>query len=1310
MKKPVKKRCASGLTALLLGLSLLLSLLPAVSALEGNAWAAEIPAMLAAGPYAEGEVIAAVDPAYADGFDLATLLGLKEDLEGEDIMTVPEKKASAGEAVLTVLSRPDRTTEELLYALAGDDRVVFAEPNYIREAPEPDREEPMTAALQDAEDEGQESSDRREGIVPYDRIPDLTPLQWGHWAVHVPNFGATGSNMEGDPITVAVIDEPVDFSHPDLAPVAFTFTETQQEALGCDEHGFNATWQSGDGKLTLFEGGSHETHCAAILGGSWDGHGVSGAASNVRVMSVQNCISDGNTSLVNVLRACDFIDRANGLGADVRIASNSWGLVQSSLALDAAVRALGEEWGTVSVFAAGNDGRDLRDYEYSPATLSANPYAIVVAASTSKEEAAAFSSYGSSLADLAAPGVGILSAVKPESGIYAPWLTPDSAHFLESFEGESPRVTVVQADTEDAAAVTEDRTQTGSRALALRLDRSGKEPNGDGHVFYEIDLTFHGIEPDRELGNYLGLSFHTSGPAGFYSSQWLGIEEAPSDLPVTAELEGDFWSPCWTKVPPEAAQREGPVDLTLRLWLYARQDVDTVWFDDIGMGNERVPYQYLNGTSMACPLVAGAAAVLAAANPDLTGADLAELVKATVRQTDALRDRVISGGVLDFDAAGTASPDPAPEPARPLYDTALPLDSSTGAPFRFDAGGDRETRGPLSGLDGRLYYLPAITQVEMEPAHKPFLAFDPETKTWEPLPELPLWLDQVSAAPFDGRLAVKGTAMSVDPASGVPSHDNGGAVCVFVYNPGTEAWSQASAEGVLPGQTLFVFENRLALVGGGHAESDPETGESIVTPGVLADYDPETGASSERTLRTCFNHPQAAEKDGAVCLFNVDDYSLIRITADKEESITDALPAYRAANPGDFSSLFEQTERWGVLLPCDEGFLLVGVLSEDGAADTWLLRDGADKFEPLLRKTCDTRPFSVAAEVMNGRVYAIGSVRDEDPPRFFRANDLSALNDPIPEPAPQPGPHSGGGGGGGGTVTYAVTVTKGENGSVTADRASSPAGRTVTLTVSPDEGFMPEKLAVTDRNGKELTVTESSSGTRTFTMPASAVTVTASFAKAEEPEEASQPEGHGDTETTDVCDRFQDVSKHDWFHDPVQWAVDRGIMEGVSQDRFAPNDSCTRAMAVTILWRLAGEPESAGISPFTDVEAGSWYADAVAWAAETGAVTGTSADTFSPDTPVTREQLAAVLYRYAQARGRGFTEMRAFPLDFPDADRVSDYACEPLCWMTMHGIINGMGNGTLAPQDEATRAQITAMLMRFEASLQGDNTDPAEPL
>lgn len=180
----------------------------------------------------------------------------------------------------------------------------------------------------------------------------------------------------------------------------------------------------------------------------------------------------------------------------------------------------------------------------------------------------------------------------------------------------------------------------------------------------------------------------------------------------------------------------------------------------------------------------------------------------------------------------------------------------------------------------------------------------------------------------------------------------------------------------------------------------------------------------------------------------------------------------------------------------------------------------------------------------------------------------------------------------------------------------------------------------------------------------------------------------------DLPKGFPDVSEAAWYHDAVTRASDAGLLQIRSGEKFYPDADATRAMAVTMLWRLAGEPEAASAA-FVDVESGVWYEKAVNWAFAQGIVCGTSAETFSPDESITREQFAAMLYRYVRSQGGGFTGVWAFPLDFQDTEQVSDYAYEALCWMTMNGVFQGFEDGTLRPQGETTRAQAAALVERF---------------
>lgn len=185
----------------------------------------------------------------------------------------------------------------------------------------------------------------------------------------------------------------------------------------------------------------------------------------------------------------------------------------------------------------------------------------------------------------------------------------------------------------------------------------------------------------------------------------------------------------------------------------------------------------------------------------------------------------------------------------------------------------------------------------------------------------------------------------------------------------------------------------------------------------------------------------------------------------------------------------------------------------------------------------------------------------------------------------------------------------------------------------------------------------------------------------------------------DLTTKFKDLNRSSWYHDAVEWALEQGVMVGVSDSSFAPGGTATRGTVVTMLWRMAGQPASSASATFTDVKPESWYADAVNWAAENGVVTGGNDGAFSPNAAVTREQLAAILYRYAQMQGKGFTGLWSFRLDYPDADRIHAYANEPLCWMTMNGIIGGMGDGTLSPRSNASRTQIATIFMRFAEKL-----------
>ncbi len=266
-----------------------------------------------------------------------------------------------------------------------------------------------------------------------------------------------------------------------------------------------------------------------------------------------------------------------------------------------------------------------------------------------------------------------------------------------------------------------------------------------------------------------------------------------------------------------------------------------------------------------------------------------------------------------------------------------------------------------------------------------------------------------------------------------------------------------------------------------------------------------------------------------------------------------------------------------------------------------------------------------------------------------------------------------------GPTTYAVTAPDAENGTVRVSPSRASRGTTVTITVTPDEGYELESLTVLDSRDNEITLTDKGDGKYTFTMPSGRVTVEASFA-----EIAPEPLPFGD------------VDDGDWFADAVRFVYESGMMNGVSETDFAPHATTSRSMIVTILYRLEGEPVVDDAMDFTDVAGDAYYAEAVRWAASEGIVGGYGGGLFGAEDAVTREQLAVILYRYAVYKGYDVSVGEDTNiLSYADFADLSEYAIPAMQWACGAGVITGVTDATLVPQGEATRAQVAAMLMRF---------------
>ena len=260
---------------------------------------------------------------------------------------------------------------------------------------------------------------------------------------------------------------------------------------------------------------------------------------------------------------------------------------------------------------------------------------------------------------------------------------------------------------------------------------------------------------------------------------------------------------------------------------------------------------------------------------------------------------------------------------------------------------------------------------------------------------------------------------------------------------------------------------------------------------------------------------------------------------------------------------------------------------------------------------------------------------------------------------------------------HPLRTVEASHGKVAVSKGRVSPGETVTLSVTPDKGYVLETLVVTDALGKALPLTPLGKGRYSFIMPDSEVTIKAAFLNA-----------------ADVPVSFADVSADDYYYEAVLWAVSQGITLGTDDAHFSPDADCARGQLVTFLWRAAGKPKAEQTALFSDVGADAYYGEAVRWAAALGIVTGYSDGCFGAGDPITRQQMAVMLYRFARALGMETAQSGADARGFDDFEQVSAYAEEAIAWAANAAILRGADN-RLMPQAPCTRAQMVTMLNRL---------------
>lgn len=1098
---PMSTRLSHRIVSVIMSLALVISTTPcpALARTESDAvprWSDEIPELLSAGEYVEGEALVGII-----GTSDETALSTQEGLPGDDveaIMTVEGKDVLAGSVTdesgtittqseldsvtLSVVTSSSMSTEELLYALAQDDRVAFAEPNYLTTLTEdealegddtdPAGIEPDENAVAEATDEaladegaadvvasdptaptdeqefviGSNSAD--DTLLPQAEVSvaDLTPLQWSNsnattvrtsamnnqspsHSANIPSFGATGSNMDRE-VRVAVFDGSVDHTNPDLSNVVYHFSADEMQALGCGEWAYNAT-NAGGQDSSAFAPTNHATHCAGIIGAEWDGKGISGAASKARIVSVQ--VMDavpgkGWIKYESLLRGYAFVDAFNKHctnDADkIRVCSLSIGTFQTSRAIDAAVRAVGADHGTVSVFSAGNQSTDNDTIVRTSSTLRQNPYALVVASIDTAGNLSAFSSWGAQTVTLASPGTGILSTVNTGSAAYFPdaALGTDGTILYEGFEGSTYNFGIEQINYDVSQRVSPDCNLTsgnqprfaGNHAILVPVDPNLCNKTDSGNIAYFL-LTLDVADCMSRLTSSSNIQFGIAFSGKGDSVKMDCVQDSEgTKLPIKRNDDGSTGGWSDTAVNLSGATVSGG-KLTLILSIIVDKDTQHLAMDSIGIGTSDVPYAVMDGTSMATPLVAGCTAVYAARHPGDNGTQLAARVRASVTKTSQMANITSTGGIIDLanDVEGTVEEVSPVTPTFPLYEDTLPLTTSTGEnPFAMDTIGDLETYGKLAELNGALYYFPAWGTVTTTssavafPYHNMFV-FDLASGTWDEnrtgrLPQVVL--ANMSVCTYDGKLWVVGGEGEV--IDNLPYVNPAGAAHVYSFDPASNQWTEHNATGMSLWADLTIFADKDGLKILDAGESDKSS--SHVRNASIRSYDPATGmgntiASFEQPIKTplvavhddttyIIDNTNLRDTTEGLTVWTVKGESITTISA----SIPKALVGDRASAGLDALSYADQNSEINAsLLAGKDALYLVGHTDTNKSGDTWSLAYGSTEFKPYGKHLASTRPVQTTAAMYQGKIYAMASAWGEQDGRTFRATKVEDVAKPI---------------------------------------------------------------------------------------------------------------------------------------------------------------------------------------------------------------------------------------------------------------------------------------------------------------------------
>jgi LPXTG-motif cell wall-anchored protein len=680
-------------------------LVPVMSARQASAASADTGSTTfgyESGTYAEGEAIAlVVSSVGGEGLstqadDLlssaTTLMDVSDDavtsecdtgnLTTQEQAVVQSATADATQRLVLVRDA-SKTTEQLIDELQADSRVVFAEPNlYVSSDDEDTSQTTSQLTLQETLDQtvtGEADEPTTVDGQGLTTCSDLTAFQWGekndgHWG----GSGTAGIDIDyaawdsttgvGDGPVVAVIDTGVDETNPDLTNKMWRdgMSYPSLVALGGDACGWsdNPSVTSSTTGLQI----NHGTHCAGVIGAEWNGQGTSGVSQDARIMAL---VPEGTTA--SYIQAFAYVRTALDAGVNVRVVSNSWGTgLDGSRSISVAVTQMGQA-GAISVFASGNDDSDLSSTSTNATNLAQNPYAVVVDSIGPTGALSGFSNYGVSTTDVLASGATVLSTVLSAEPSFLGEANLADTTVYESFDASSRFDASVQPSAGNLFSFPGETTVTtrsfeGDRSIGLAYDPVTSPGLADA-TSNEVDLSALSAKPKYLSIRYSAIPDDANTPLEIGLKVSVRCTDGSfKDLAAEGafNMSGDAWGGQYVDLPADTDWAHFQIEISYLMvdgakvgGVYQENKVaGTLCVDSIGLGSTRVPYTYDQGTSMACPAVAGVAAVLAEDNPTASAEKLAALVKGSTTYDSRYENLCLSSGRIALDASAdpTATP------------------------------------------------------------------------------------------------------------------------------------------------------------------------------------------------------------------------------------------------------------------------------------------------------------------------------------------------------------------------------------------------------------------------------------------------------------------------------------------------------------------------------------------------------------------------------------------------------------------------------------------------------------------------------